>query len=153
MTDLGDMIEVGPEKREKLIETIRKDADFCRRQMILDYSLLVGIHYKPDTSAPKVETNYDSFFVQPTSRSVAAAMASAEENKPFYRRDMGGMLSVDGEKLYYMGIIDVLTKWNTVKRVEHSVKSVNRRQAAGVSCVHPDPYAERFVEFISERIS
>lgn len=53
-------------------------------------------------------------------------------------------------KIFYMGIIDILQQYNVRKRVE-----TNYRKAEGMgknepSCVHPDDYASRFIEFFDE---
>lgn len=39
--------------------------------------------------------------------------------RPFWSRDLGGMQSTDRTKLYYVGIIDILTHWTAKKKIEH----------------------------------
>lgn len=56
------------------------------------------------------------------------------------------MLSSDGTVLYYLGIIDILTRWTAIKKLERSVKMLKAGcQASGVSCAHPSFYARMFV--------
>ena len=52
----------------------------------------------------------------------------------------------EGEpEVYYIGIIDILTSWSAAKSVENLVKKVRYpTEMAGISCVPPDQYAERF---------
>jgi hypothetical protein len=54
---------------------------------------------------------------------------------PFTEEDHGGLLSSDRNELYFIGIIDVLTVYNTKKRVEHCVKSV--LYGDEISCIPP----------------
>ncbi|KAJ3033614.1 Phosphatidylinositol-4-phosphate 5-kinase, partial [Rhizophlyctis rosea] len=37
-------IELGPEKRQILVEQMERDVEFLKSQMIMDYSLLIGVH-------------------------------------------------------------------------------------------------------------
>jgi len=37
---------------------------------------------------------------------------------------MGGMFSSDGSKLYFIGIIDIMTVYNTKKKIEHNAKAL-----------------------------
>ena len=56
-------------------------------------------------------------------------------------------LSFDREYLYFIGIIDVLTLYNTKKKLENIVKSPFLGKE--ISCVPPKQYAERFLQYIS----
>ena len=44
----GIMIELPPEDRERLKKQIEMDAKFCAGAKVIDYSLLLGIHYIKD---------------------------------------------------------------------------------------------------------
>lgn len=50
-------------------------------------------------------------------------------------------MSSDGKRLYYVGIIDILTRWTSAKRLEHDFKTMKTRNGAGISCVHPSVYS------------
>ena len=52
-------------------------------------------------------------------------------------------LTANADTIYYIGIIDILTKWTTTKRIEHELKALQTRSPEGVSCVHPTVYASR----------
>ncbi|CAJ1889737.1 unnamed protein product [Cylindrotheca closterium] len=59
-----------------------------------------------------------------------------------------------GERaLYYMGLIDFLQPWTTRKRIERKLKGLAGYDTAAVSCVDPEAYAERFLEFLDANIS
>ncbi len=53
-----------------------------------------------------------------------------------------GIMSSDGTCIYYMGIIDVLTGFNTIKKLEHSFKFI--AYGPTISAIPPTPYAKRF---------
>lgn len=70
---------------------------------------------------------------------------------PLHRRDSGGILSQDKKCLYFVGVIDILTPYDTLKVVEHSLKGL-RYDRQGVSCCPPTMYAERFIKFMKGAI-
>jgi len=74
------------------------------------------------------------------------------DRRPFHNKDFGGILSYDGTKLYYIGIIDILTRWTPAKQFEHALKTVQYADSKGVSCCHPNDYAERFMTFMKRHI-
>jgi len=67
---------------------------------------------------------------------------------PLHQRDMGGLLSSDKKSLYFFGIIDILTRYDSRKKMEHLFKAI-RYDGRGVSCCPPGFYAERFNAFMS----
>ena len=60
----------------------------------------------------------------------------------------GGLLAKDNSKIYYLGIIDVLTFYGVMKKVEYTFKKVRFGDQA--SCIPPKPYGERFVNFMKK---
>jgi hypothetical protein len=62
---------------------------------------------------------------------------------------MGGDITVQ-PKIFYMGIIDVLQQFNLRKRVEAKMRRAQGGGWADASCVHPDVYATRFLDFFDE---
>ncbi|KAF3934356.1 hypothetical protein ABW19_dt0202125 [Dactylella cylindrospora] len=56
-----------------------------------------------------------------------------------------------GEVIYYLGIIDCLTKYDFVKRVEHFWKGLSQDRDE-ISAIPPQPYGDRFFRFISKII-
>lgn len=186
MIKRNEKIYLGPERRRILMKVIERDAAFFNAHMILDYSLLVGIHGKPESDEPvlktagsqtKVDTSpdtgsllfdpsfsdsfikslngtkYSSVFELPPAMPLTTRTSGFHARKPFHQRDLGGLASSDGKHFYYLGIIDVLTRWTPLKRLERDCKAIQTKDyGAGVSCVHPTTYARRFINFLSERI-
>jgi len=69
----------------------------------------------------------------------------------FYQ-DEGGFRSTDEENkptdwVYYFGIIDTLTLYNSVKRGEHYFKSLTNNSQM-ISAIHPVAYGKRFCNFL-----
>lgn len=74
----------------------------------------------------------------------------------FYADD-GGFRSSDdqdkpSDKLYYVGVIDILTPYNIVKKVEHVWKSITQDKE-GISAVHPIVYGKRFFNFMLQAVN
>ena len=79
----------------------------------------------------------------------------AQGRKRFYfYSDDGGFRATHednrpGEEIYYLGIIDCLTRYSTIKKTEHFVKGLQHRHRKNdISAVPPERYGKRFVDFI-----
>eukprot|EP01119_Soliformovum_irregulare_P021328 TRINITY_DN7075_c0_g1_i3.p1 TRINITY_DN7075_c0_g1~~TRINITY_DN7075_c0_g1_i3.p1 ORF type:complete len:389 (+),score=163.49 TRINITY_DN7075_c0_g1_i3:78-1244(+) len=55
---------------------------------------------------------------------------------------------VQGNEIYYVGIIDILIKYVSKKKAEHNLKSIIY-DSDGISVVPPQRYAQRFQDFIT----
>lgn len=151
--------KVGGAYKQRLNEIIDLDAKFFAKVGIIDYSLLVGVHEKSTKRLParqaKEGINLDTL-------SSAQSEADAPHNlagnnstgfrqestnpvgyKKFYEANEGGLSSIDGKKVYYMGIIDIFTEYTAAKRAEYVVKSIQYEYGTA-SCVPPAQYAQRF---------
>lgn len=53
-------------------------------------------------------------------------------------------------EIYFMALIDILTKYGMKKRTAQAAKVVKHGAGAEISTVHPEQYAKRFMEFISK---
>lgn len=71
----------------------------------------------------------------------------------------GGLLSImQGKRrgdraMYYMGLIDFLQPWTARKVVEKNLKGLMGYDTKAISCVDPEEYANRFLEFLDANIS
>jgi len=173
----NESINVGPDVKEKLMKQIESDSAFLRDNNIIDYSLLLGIHdvgavrsedseedeFKAVVQIQEVDTMEGQAYVSPCfSPSVArssvnttvtwpgspsSAFAAGSAEIPVHQRDLGGLLSADKKQLYFFGIIDILTPYDTMKKLEHHFKAL-RNERRGVSCCPPVFYSERFNDFM-----
>ncbi|KAK7540590.1 uncharacterized protein J3D65DRAFT_615782 [Phyllosticta citribraziliensis] len=77
-----------------------------------------------------------------------------ETRKHFYfYSDDGGFQATHednapGEEIYYLGIIDCLTHYSFIKRMEHFFKGLTAQESQ-ISAIPPERYGDRFVRFIS----
>jgi 1-phosphatidylinositol-4-phosphate 5-kinase len=154
-----EKFRIGASYRQKLIEILRRDADFFGEQEIIDYSLLVGVHDVDQNEVPAQlnASNLDQTF----SLSELSEKQSFQEEstyldtlipiskKKFYEKDHGGIRSTNGDKIYFLGVIDIFTFFNSKKKVEHFLKKLKYEEMT-VSCIPPKPYSNRFYDFIEE---
>lgn len=79
-------------------------------------------------------------------------VASERRNLYFYGDDGGLRATHDddrpGEEIYYLGIIDCLTRYGLKKKGEHFIKAMANPKD-NISAVPPDKYGARFINFIS----
>lgn len=159
--DINRPIVVGSQRRTLLMQQMKKDCDFLKRAMIMDYSLLIGIHVvssaPPATSKRGEDNNVTTPLLEPLSGGVPPGNpSSVAEESMFdgrcFTADQGGMLSsceVNGrQEIYYIGIIDILQEYTLWKRSETVVQGFlsDRKR---ISSVHPTDYAARFYSFMS----
>ena len=116
-----EKINLGEVRRSQMMYQIRRDSDFLAKNNIIDYSLLLGVHERE--------------------------IADSAGVIPKAKHEGGGMLSADGKTIYFMGIIDILTPYDDMKRLEHRFKAL-RHDWRGVSCCPPAFYASRFCNFL-----
>jgi 1-phosphatidylinositol-4-phosphate 5-kinase len=77
-----------------------------------------------------------------------------DPNRNFYfYSDDGGFRATHedntpGEEIYYLGIIDCLTHYSLIKRMEHFIKGIANTESQ-ISAIPPERYGDRFIKFIS----
>jgi len=170
-TEMDEKIRIGPQRKKRLMDALKRDARFLEEKHIIDYSLLIGIH-KHNTGGDSSTSVTGNSSVDSTasgrrlrrssssSSSAASNLSGAEqdgqasntnESLPFHQRDNGGMLSTDGTETYAMGVIDFLTLYTHKKAVERIGKSCVFDKS-GISVQKPQQYASRFIDFIDNSV-
>ena len=165
---LNIKINMGP-KKTILMKQIENDAEFLRQNNVNDYSLLFGIHYnqKLDSNLNNSKNNIienNDLFSEKTynddissnyscgKESVSTHNSSADNRmkiiKELFDFNDGGILSENGKEIYYFGMIDILTEFNCKKKMEYLAKKL-RYCSENYSCIHPDNYKSRFVNYIN----
>ncbi|KAL5401435.1 hypothetical protein PMIN06_010912 [Paraphaeosphaeria minitans] len=75
-----------------------------------------------------------------------------QKNNYFYVDDGGFRATHEddtpGEEIYYLGIIDCLTHYNLIKRIEHRFKGLMAEESQ-ISAIPPERYGDRFLKFLS----
>jgi len=153
----GVVMKLGPKYQPKFLAVLKEDSEWLASHNIMDYSLLLGIHYEnsPD----------DRFFHRTSSVPPRPLSGGQPAHRPslsatpdvnIFVMDQGGIrgrtASADENELYFMGIIDILQQYNMRKTAENFFKGFkhDRKQ---ISAVHPSWYAQRFVEFMKKNSS
>ncbi|XP_069578012.1 phosphatidylinositol 5-phosphate 4-kinase type-2 gamma isoform X1 [Brachyistius frenatus] len=159
-------------QKEKFIEKLNRDVEFLVKLKIMDYSLLLGIHdvgraERDEEEGEEVSNEEEaeaenglspgpavgSYGTSP--EGIAGYMSSCKplgpgEFDPYV--DVYAVGSCSGapqREVYFMGLIDVLTQYDTKKKAAHAAKTVKHGAGAEISTVHPEQYAKRFRDFIS----
>ncbi|XP_047439293.1 phosphatidylinositol 5-phosphate 4-kinase type-2 gamma-like isoform X2 [Mugil cephalus] len=162
-------IYVSDEEKKKIMDKLNRDIEFLVHMKIMDYSLLLGIHdveraereeeEEMESSYEEEEEDENGLSHAPGSISpegIAGYMNSFKpmgpgEFDPYV--DMYAIQSAIGaprREVYFMGLIDMLTEYDTKKKAAHAAKAVKHGAGAEISTVHPEQYAKRFREFITK---
>ena len=170
---LKERVEIGS-KREIILKQISKDIEFLYRINSNDYSLLLGIHCIKDnekkynlsrttTTLKTTEYKKDKYsFLSGFSKDIFTNTYDTESNisseksavdrinilKGLYDFEDGGILSINGKRIYYFGIIDILTEFNTAKHFEYYFKKL-RYCSENMSCIPPIYYKQRFYNYLN----
>lgn len=155
-------VYVTEEDKEKFMEKVNRDVEFLVKLKIMDYSLLMGIHdvgraeREEDTEEVFNEEEQEAENIYGTSPEGIAGYLSAcrplepGEFHPYV--DVYAIKSCTGapqREIYFMGLIDILTQYDTKKKAAHAAKTVKHGAGAEISTVHPEQYAKRFRDFVS----
>uniref|UniRef100_A0A8C9V1F1 Phosphatidylinositol 5-phosphate 4-kinase type-2 gamma n=1 Tax=Scleropages formosus TaxID=113540 RepID=A0A8C9V1F1_SCLFO len=169
-------VHVSEEQKEKFMEKLKRDVEFLVKLKIMDYSLLLGIHdvgraerEEEEMEEPCAEEEAEpenglapaptvgSYGTSP--EGIAGYLNSCKplgpgEFDPYI--DVYALKSIPGDvtkndkkEVYFMGLIDVLTQYDTKKKAAHAAKTVKHGAGAEISTVHPEQYAKRFLDFIT----
>ncbi|XP_056293595.1 phosphatidylinositol 5-phosphate 4-kinase type-2 gamma-like isoform X2 [Pseudoliparis swirei] len=156
----GSLVSRGASFKEK----------FLVRMRIMEYSLLLGIHdverAEREEEEEEMESSYEEEEEDENSLAPAPRPTSPEgiggymnsfkpmgpgEFDPYV--DVYAIQSAVGApqgEVYFMGLIDVLTQYDTKKKAAHAAKAVKHGAGAEISTVHPEQYAKRFREFTTK---
>ena len=106
------------------------DLEFLNGHQIMDYSLLVGI---ANTSEPP-----------------NTSLLFANLNQPYLFKSHYNGIGLSN-KIYFTGIIDILQKYNSRKKVENKLRRIMDSQQK-ISCAPPTVYSDRMYDFLIEYI-
>ncbi|XP_039971620.1 phosphatidylinositol 5-phosphate 4-kinase type-2 gamma-like [Xiphias gladius] len=163
-------VYVSDEEKEKIMDKLNRDTEFLVRMRMMDYSLLLGIHDVERAEREEEEEELESSYEEeeegenglappPGSTSPEGIAGYMNSLKPMGPGEFDPYLDVYAvqsavgapqREVYFMGLIDVLTQYDTKKRAAHAAKAVKHRAGAEISTVHPEHYAKRFREFIAK---
>eukprot|EP01017_Pseudomicrothorax_dubius_P003430 TRINITY_DN10491_c0_g1_i1.p1 TRINITY_DN10491_c0_g1~~TRINITY_DN10491_c0_g1_i1.p1 ORF type:complete len:249 (+),score=61.19 TRINITY_DN10491_c0_g1_i1:65-811(+) len=145
-----------------LEQRIKADADFFAENNIIDYSLLLGVHYldRPPPANQKTNRGEVDNNKARSPKPLDEATFDFNQGRQSEHRSLppaelleleeGAILSADRKAIYFMAIIDVLTVFNAKKKAEYVLRRIV--QGPTISAVPAQQYALRFNEFIKSRI-
>jgi hypothetical protein len=149
------------DKNDILLKQIKNDADFLCKIGANDYSLLLGIHYinkekkigksLSSNNLKENKTNGEDSILKESTLSDKSCDSRQEKLKALIDFEDGGIISETGNEVYFVGIIDILTKFNWKKKCEHFIKMV-RYCSNNMSCTPPPMYRDRFVNYMNKVI-
>ncbi|XP_077472156.1 phosphatidylinositol 5-phosphate 4-kinase type-2 gamma-like [Stigmatopora argus] len=166
-------VYVTDEQKEKFMEKLNRDIEFLVKLKIMDYSLLLGIHdsgraEREEEEGEEVSNEEEQEAENGLTPGAPAAgpygtspegiagymscckpLGSGEFDPYVDVYAVGSCTGAPQREVYFMGLIDVLTQYDTKKKAAHAAKTVKHGAGAEISTVHPEQYAKRFRDFIS----
>lgn len=166
---------LGKEAKDRLMGIITKDAEFLTSLHLMDYSLIVGIH---DCDRAEMETaemaqrardmeensSEEENGLDEDINGVGGVPTPPDSPQPQHQ-PFNGEIDPNIERfgikcnsdcprreIYFLAMIDILTKYGVKKRTAAAAKSMKHGANADISTVKPEQYARRFIEFVSKCI-
>jgi len=150
-------IKIGSDKKEEMMAILERDVNFLSTLKIMDYSMLVGIHNvgqpgldEEDEEEEEQSSSDDLLEGEEAAEVPMECEAEEEELEPM--PNVYAYVSTEAapsKELYFVGLIDVLTKYNASKRAAHTAKTMKHGAGAEISTVKPEQYAKRFIDFMN----
>jgi len=157
--DLKRKLNVTRKQKQELVEQISSDALFLKSLKIMDYSLLIGFHFVNQDSQIDIRGSKKMKRVSWIDKKDSESKEAEEETKekvpekksPFQRE---GIISSDGKEIYYVGVIDILQKYDLRKKAERCFKiHCLHSDEEGLSVQPDDIYCERFISTANKVIA
>ncbi|KAK8930704.1 Phosphatidylinositol 4-phosphate 5-kinase 2 [Platanthera zijinensis] len=139
---------------KKLIWQIERDCEFLEAESIMDYSLLVGLHFIDNKIAGMDDSLSETAKFMDDSREQLTRLGATLPARAEYVYDGRGLTTQprSGEiykVVLYFGIIDILQDYDIIKKLEHAYKSL-QADSTSISAVDPKLYSSRFRDFIGK---
>ncbi|XP_039803368.1 phosphatidylinositol 4-phosphate 5-kinase 6-like isoform X2 [Panicum virgatum] len=141
---------------QEFCRQVDKDCELLEQERIMDYSLLVGIHFKDRYSSnsdngPPHTAEEDSEENRNKPLKLGICMPSRVENivkNPESESLLIGEPTGEFQDVFlFFGIIDILQDYDISKKLEHAYKSM-QYDPNSISAVDPKQYCKRFRDFI-----
>jgi len=170
--DLHKTLLLNEDESEKIYKQLKEDSKFLSSHKIMDYSMLIGIYYvginpKQIQTDIKYDNEINVVHDQPTVDNKEYTTEHEDSYDDDYKHedhkppapgyeegikrvgnDPKAVMArvIEGPGIYYLGIIDMLQKWDLSKQVEYYVKILGRcKDSRGISCIKPSLYERRFL--------
>ncbi|XP_033762842.1 phosphatidylinositol 5-phosphate 4-kinase type-2 alpha-like [Pecten maximus] len=173
----GLSLKIGMDAKDKLMATLTKDAEFLASLHLMDYSLIVGIHdcERADREAIEAlvqeepgegeedENDTENGILEDDEYDYGGVPTPPDSPQPMAMPPFVGELDSNLERfgikssedavkkeIYFLAMIDILTKYGVKKRTAQAAKTMKHGAGAEISTVKPEQYAKRFLDFISK---
>lgn len=154
--DLNFIFRLGGSWFQDFCRQVDRDCELLEQERIMDYSLLVGIHFKDRYSNADNGADEPEPLRKPPKLGIA--MPSRVENVVRTSPAEGSSECAPGtligeptgefkEVILFFGIIDILQDYDISKKLEHAYKS-QLYDPNSISAVDPKQYCKRFRDFI-----
>jgi hypothetical protein len=108
----------------------------------MDYSLLLGFHYTSRYSKVQPALEFDR--INGEQMELSSSRVLLKSSSMLVNQGIG---SPNGRDVYFFGIIDILQKYNSGKKIEHFAKvHLLRKDEKGVSSQPVGYYGNRFLK-------
>ncbi|KAK4687822.1 1-phosphatidylinositol-4-phosphate 5-kinase, partial [Tremellales sp. Uapishka_1] len=136
----------------------RGNRDNLRENSLTVFHPEMPVRRKPSAVKPSSDASNVRKAIRrsdPKSLDVASQLPhadSADRRHFLFYQDEGGLRATDEanqnlDQIYYLGVIDICTPYNTAKKIEHFWKSLTEDRHM-ISCVDPVAYGQRFLNFM-----
>ncbi|GMI90446.1 phosphatidylinositol-4-phosphate 5-kinase 6 [Hibiscus trionum] len=159
---------------QEFCRQVNRDCDFLEQERIMDYSMLIGFHFREVSSpcasdvptptghqdpenegSPRLsQASKDQLPADPSGLSSIRLGISmpARAEKTVRKTDcevqlVGEPTGVFYDVILFFGIIDILQDYDITKKLEHAYKSM-QYDPTSISAVDPKQYSKRFRDFI-----
>ncbi|KAF3442140.1 hypothetical protein FNV43_RR16056 [Rhamnella rubrinervis] len=160
---------------QEFCRQIDRDCEFLEQERIMDYSLLVGLHFRNVSAAgdlissgsrtptgeetegaPRLSrADMDQLLLDPSRwASIKLGMNMPARVEKTERRSNEYELQIVGDPtgeyydvIMFFGVIDILQDYDISKKLEHAYKSI-QYDPTSISAVDPKQYSRRFRDFI-----
>ncbi|XP_014510538.1 phosphatidylinositol 4-phosphate 5-kinase 1 [Vigna radiata var. radiata] len=160
---------------QELIRQVDRDCEFLEAEGIMDYSLLIGLHFRDDCSVDEMKSSPRNSYsgkrdmLDDEMLTCRGPLIRLGMNMPARAESVckGGLDQAAGsgsgnsccipsesnnnrqisDVILYFGIIDILQDYDISKKIEHAYKSL-QVDSTSISAVDPKLYSKRFRDFI-----
>ncbi|XP_065098214.1 phosphatidylinositol 5-phosphate 4-kinase type-2 gamma [Paramisgurnus dabryanus] len=164
-------VYISEDEKIMFLDKLNRDIEFLVHLGIMDYSLLLGIHdvgrseHEEDEGMKDSSSEGENSENDQSPPSVGSFGTSPEGTGGYMSIfkprgpgefdpsvDVYAIQSAAGapqREIYFMGLIDILTLYDTKKKAPHTAKTVKHGAGAEISTIHPEQNAKLFQDFIA----
>ncbi|KAK1628898.1 hypothetical protein QYE76_003213 [Lolium multiflorum] len=155
--DLNFIFRLGGSWFQDFCKQVDRDCELLEQERIMDYSLLVGVHFKDrckdisnaDNGTPTTATDDEQKRKAPDKLGICmhSRVENIVRNPESESQLIGEPTGEFQDVILFFGIIDILQDYDISKKLEHAYKSM-QYDPNSISAVDPKQYCKRFRDFI-----